>query len=149
MSELETTSHVFSTQPPPGAWDHTVDEREHTVEQWKELIYQEVIDYEQSHNTLGGGGGGVAMGAVGGVNATGAATGAASPAQQQQVMQFIVRAVGSNQTWARQGHIDPPTPTTLSLFSTLFPPPVPPGKLSLNKHYFTGRSVLLKCCLQQ
>ena len=43
-------------QPPPGAWDHTVDEREHTVEQWKELIYQEVIDYERSHNTLGPGG---------------------------------------------------------------------------------------------
>lgn len=39
--------------PPPGAWDHTVDEREHTVEQWKELIYQEVIDYERTHNTLG------------------------------------------------------------------------------------------------
>ena len=41
-------------QPPPGAWDHTVDEREHTVEQWKELIYQEVIDYERKHNTSGG-----------------------------------------------------------------------------------------------
>ena len=43
----------MSLQPPPGAWDHTVDEREHTVEQWKELIYQEVIDYERTHNTLG------------------------------------------------------------------------------------------------
>ena len=43
-------------QPPPGAWDHTVDEREHTVDQWKELIYQEVIDYERTHNTLGPGG---------------------------------------------------------------------------------------------
>ena len=43
----------FTLQPPPGAWDHTVDEREHTVEQWKELIYQEVIDYERTHNTLG------------------------------------------------------------------------------------------------
>jgi hypothetical protein len=32
----------FSFQPPPGAWDHTVDEREHTVEQWKSLIYEEV-----------------------------------------------------------------------------------------------------------
>ena len=30
----------MNLQPPPGAWDHTVDEREHTVEQWKELIYQ-------------------------------------------------------------------------------------------------------------
>ena len=43
-------------QPPPGAWDHSVDEREHTVEQWKELIYQEVIEYERTHNTLGPGG---------------------------------------------------------------------------------------------
>ncbi|CAB4057528.1 JNK [Lepeophtheirus salmonis] len=39
--------------PPPGAWDHTVDEREHSVDQWKELIYQEVIDYELTHNTIG------------------------------------------------------------------------------------------------
>ena len=31
---------LLNFQPPPGAWDHTVDEREHTVEQWKELIYQ-------------------------------------------------------------------------------------------------------------
>lgn len=53
------------TQPPPGAWDHTVDEREHTVEQWKELIYQEVIEYERTHNTLGPGG--VAAAARGGV----------------------------------------------------------------------------------
>ena len=45
--------HFF--QPPPGAWDHSVDEREHTVEQWKELIYQEVIEYERTHNTLGPG----------------------------------------------------------------------------------------------
>ena len=64
-------------QPPPGAWDHSVDEREHTVEQWKELIYQEVIDYERSHNTLGPGGaagqraGGPAVVAKDGSNATG------------------------------------------------------------------------------
>lgn len=44
---------VFDLQPPPGAWDHTVDEREHTVEQWKTLIYEEVIEYERTHNTLG------------------------------------------------------------------------------------------------
>ncbi|XP_024084291.1 stress-activated protein kinase JNK-like [Cimex lectularius] len=29
---------------------HSVDEREHSVEQWKELIYQEVMEYEHSHN---------------------------------------------------------------------------------------------------
>merc|ERR1719300_2089145 len=39
--------------PPPGAWDQSVDEREHTVEQWKELIYQEVIGYERTHNPVG------------------------------------------------------------------------------------------------
>lgn len=33
-----------------------MDEREHTVDQWKELIYQEVIEYERTHNTLGPGG---------------------------------------------------------------------------------------------
>ena len=31
---------LLNFQPPPGAWDHTVDDREHTVEQWKDLIYQ-------------------------------------------------------------------------------------------------------------
>lgn len=35
--------------PAPGPYDHSVDEREHTVEQWKELIYQEVMEYESSH----------------------------------------------------------------------------------------------------
>lgn len=32
--------------PAPGPWDHSVDEREHTVDQWKELIYQEVMEYD-------------------------------------------------------------------------------------------------------
>jgi len=36
--------------PPPGAWDNCVDERDLTVEQWKELIYKEVVDYELTHN---------------------------------------------------------------------------------------------------
>ncbi|GFG29637.1 hypothetical protein Cfor_10457, partial [Coptotermes formosanus] len=35
--------------PAPGPYDHSVDEREHTVEQWKELIYQEVMEYEIAH----------------------------------------------------------------------------------------------------
>ena len=26
--------------PPPGSWEHAVDERDLTVEQWKELIYK-------------------------------------------------------------------------------------------------------------
>ncbi|XP_077298255.1 mitogen-activated protein kinase dJNK isoform X6 [Arctopsyche grandis] len=29
--------------PAPGPYDHSVDEREHTVEQWKQLIYQEFM----------------------------------------------------------------------------------------------------------
>ena len=59
-------AYFFSFQPPPGAWDHTVDDREHTVEQWKDLIYQEVIDYERSHNVAGPGGS-ANRGAVSGV----------------------------------------------------------------------------------
>nr|CAD7606743.1 unnamed protein product [Timema genevievae] len=35
--------------PAPGSYDHSVDEREHTVDQWKELIYQEVMEYEITH----------------------------------------------------------------------------------------------------
>ncbi|XP_013781011.1 stress-activated protein kinase JNK-like [Limulus polyphemus] len=45
----ETEVHA----PAPGPYDHSVDEREHTVEQWKALIYEEVLEYEQTHNTLG------------------------------------------------------------------------------------------------
>lgn len=41
--------------PAPGPYDHSVDEKEHTVEQWKELIYKEVMEYEQTHNTMGPG----------------------------------------------------------------------------------------------
>ncbi|XP_014212370.1 stress-activated protein kinase JNK-like [Copidosoma floridanum] len=37
--------------PAPGTYDHSVDEKEHTVDQWKELIYQEVMNYETIHNT--------------------------------------------------------------------------------------------------
>ncbi|XP_054166912.1 stress-activated protein kinase JNK-like [Oppia nitens] len=32
--------------PAPAPYDHSVDEKEHTVEQWKELIYEEVKEYE-------------------------------------------------------------------------------------------------------
>uniref|UniRef100_T1J3C0 Stress-activated protein kinase JNK n=1 Tax=Strigamia maritima TaxID=126957 RepID=T1J3C0_STRMM len=41
--------------PAPAPYDHSVDEKEHTVEQWKDLIYKEVMEYEQTHNTLGPG----------------------------------------------------------------------------------------------
>lgn len=33
--------------PSPGKYNHSIDEREYTVDQWKELIFAEVIQYEQ------------------------------------------------------------------------------------------------------
>ncbi|XP_075223369.1 stress-activated protein kinase JNK-like isoform X2 [Lycorma delicatula] len=36
--------------PAPDPYDDSVDEREHTVEQWKELIYQELKEYEVNHH---------------------------------------------------------------------------------------------------
>lgn len=46
---IETKRKLF--QPAPGPYDHTIDEREHTVDNWKELIYSEVIEYELSHQS--------------------------------------------------------------------------------------------------
>lgn len=43
----------FDLKPAPGPYDHSVDEREHTVEQWKDLIYQEVMEYEARINEEG------------------------------------------------------------------------------------------------
>lgn len=34
-------------QPPPKIPDKQLDEREHTIEEWKELIYKEVMDLEE------------------------------------------------------------------------------------------------------
>uniref|UniRef100_A0A8D3EFW7 Stress-activated protein kinase JNK n=1 Tax=Scophthalmus maximus TaxID=52904 RepID=A0A8D3EFW7_SCOMX len=44
--------HVWYDQgeadaPPPQISDKQLEEREHTIEQWKELIYEEVIDWEE------------------------------------------------------------------------------------------------------
>lgn len=36
--------------PAPRQYDGSVDEREHTVEQWKILIYNEVKEYERNRN---------------------------------------------------------------------------------------------------
>ncbi|CAI9735544.1 stress-activated protein kinase JNK isoform X1 [Octopus vulgaris] len=38
--------------PAPGPYDHSVDEREHSVEEWKELIYDEVKKYENKDNQI-------------------------------------------------------------------------------------------------
>ncbi|XP_078658560.1 stress-activated protein kinase JNK-like isoform X2 [Branchiostoma floridae x Branchiostoma belcheri] len=40
-------SEVEGVSPAPIPYDHSIDEREHTVEQWKDLIYKEVVDYVQ------------------------------------------------------------------------------------------------------
>ncbi|XP_061175074.1 stress-activated protein kinase JNK-like isoform X1 [Saccostrea echinata] len=42
-----------SFEPAPAPYDHTVDEQEHTVEQWKELIYNEVMSYENQGQNPG------------------------------------------------------------------------------------------------
>uniref|UniRef100_A0A2K5C6E4 Stress-activated protein kinase JNK n=1 Tax=Aotus nancymaae TaxID=37293 RepID=A0A2K5C6E4_AOTNA len=38
---------VFIWQPPPQIYDKQLDEREHTIEEWKELIYKEVMNSEE------------------------------------------------------------------------------------------------------
>lgn len=68
-----------------------MDEREHTVEQWKELIYQEVLQYEaRGSNNVdqggpecggGGGGGGGGTGSGGGTGAAAGAGGVAGEAR--------------------------------------------------------------------
>lgn len=44
-------AEVFA--PPPAQYDHTVDEQEHTVEQWKQLIFNEIMDYELHNDVYG------------------------------------------------------------------------------------------------
>ena len=45
---------IVCLQPPPAQYNHKVDESEHTVEQWKELIYKEVLAFdEKEKNGLG------------------------------------------------------------------------------------------------
>lgn len=39
--------------PPPAQYDHTIDEREHTVDAWKDLIFKEIMDYEATHDVYG------------------------------------------------------------------------------------------------
>lgn len=41
-------SEVNGPQPRE-RYDSSIDERDHTVEQWKELIYREVCEYEATH----------------------------------------------------------------------------------------------------
>ncbi|VDO39929.1 unnamed protein product [Onchocerca flexuosa] len=39
--------------PPPEQYNHSIDSRDHTVEQWKELIFKEIMYYEQTHDEYG------------------------------------------------------------------------------------------------
>nr|CDQ00540.1 BMA-JNK-1, isoform e [Brugia malayi] len=39
--------------PPPEQYNHSIDSRDHTVEQWKELIFKEIMQYEQTHDEYG------------------------------------------------------------------------------------------------
>ncbi|KAL7636068.1 UNVERIFIED_CONTAM: hypothetical protein RMT77_013887 [Armadillidium vulgare] len=65
--------------PAPGPYDHSVDEREHTVEQWKELIYEEVMEYELSHNTAVVVGGGCSGGREAATGSTGSGRSSGNP----------------------------------------------------------------------
>lgn len=71
-------------QPAPGPYDHSVDDREHTVDQWKELIYKEVMEYEMVHNSPGGAGAGARGPAPTHGHAPPAATNAAADGDQDQ-----------------------------------------------------------------
>ncbi|CAB1352012.1 unnamed protein product, partial [Coregonus sp. 'balchen'] len=33
--------------PPPAIYDKQLDEREHSIDEWKELIYKEVMNFEE------------------------------------------------------------------------------------------------------
>lgn len=36
--------------PAPEKYDHSIDEQEHTVEAWKSMIYEKVLEYQSKHN---------------------------------------------------------------------------------------------------
>ncbi|KAM9774367.1 LOW QUALITY PROTEIN: mitogen-activated protein kinase 8 [Syngnathus typhle] len=60
--------------PPPAITDKQLDEREHTVEEWKELIYKEVLDWEERTKN----------GVIRGPPASIGATVSSTPSQQHQ-----------------------------------------------------------------
>ncbi|KHN78678.1 Stress-activated protein kinase JNK [Toxocara canis] len=39
--------------PPPQQYNHAIDSHEHSVDQWKELIFKEIMIYEQTHDSFG------------------------------------------------------------------------------------------------
>ncbi|CDQ77473.1 unnamed protein product [Oncorhynchus mykiss] len=47
QSVQQTVDLSFSLQPPPAIYDKQLDEREHSIDEWKELIYKEVMNFEE------------------------------------------------------------------------------------------------------
>ncbi|XP_073493233.1 mitogen-activated protein kinase 10 isoform X5 [Phyllobates terribilis] len=43
----QTVKTQNNDKPPPQIYDKQLDEREHTIEEWKELIYKEVMNFEE------------------------------------------------------------------------------------------------------
>ena len=66
---------IVCLQPPPAQYNHKVDESEHTVEQWKELIYKEVLAFDEKEKNGLGAAAAAAAGANNVSNQTAAAQG--------------------------------------------------------------------------
>uniref|UniRef100_A0A671QRD3 Stress-activated protein kinase JNK n=1 Tax=Sinocyclocheilus anshuiensis TaxID=1608454 RepID=A0A671QRD3_9TELE len=47
MLVIDPESRISVQEPPPQISDKQLEEREHSIEQWKELIYKEVMDWEE------------------------------------------------------------------------------------------------------
>ncbi|XP_055036111.1 mitogen-activated protein kinase 10 isoform X8 [Misgurnus anguillicaudatus] len=46
-AEVEAARNQHISMPPPQIYDKQLDEREHSIDEWKELIYKEVMNFEE------------------------------------------------------------------------------------------------------
>ncbi|KAK2872399.1 hypothetical protein Q8A67_022296 [Cirrhinus molitorella] len=46
-AEVEAARNQQISMPPPQIYDKQLDEREHSIDEWKELIYKEVMNFEE------------------------------------------------------------------------------------------------------
>uniref|UniRef100_A0A8C2FUK0 Stress-activated protein kinase JNK n=1 Tax=Cyprinus carpio TaxID=7962 RepID=A0A8C2FUK0_CYPCA len=46
-AEVEAARNQPISMPPPQIYDKQLDEREHSIDEWKELIYKEVMNFEE------------------------------------------------------------------------------------------------------
>ncbi|XP_016126835.1 mitogen-activated protein kinase 10-like [Sinocyclocheilus grahami] len=46
-TEVEAARNQQISMPPPQIYDKQLDEREHSIDEWKELIYKEVMNFEE------------------------------------------------------------------------------------------------------